>query len=690
MRSLNTQRTARRVLIHTKLAAVLSVPVVVLVIVAALEAVHNTRVADDVQDQAAEVKAATGPNGLFNALQDERNRAIIDLVGQGELVELPVADNAEAREETDHALAAFQARITAQTTEIQAAYAPAFSALGALDGLRRDVDADDGPFDLGNTEAASTVFWRYTDLVDALLDANSQVTLTIDDPSLRRGADLSYLASRQTDLIARLVVTLLLASVSPGGLDSSDEIVQVGGLYGQAVKGTTTIEGLATGDYADIGATLLAEHRSRGFLDRIVPATIATGQVDVPAMLAAVSVPRDESYYGFRTNVKRIVEQEADDLAAAARRRASVFQALAVIVVVGGVAMTWSVSRSITRPLRLLTRQATEMASRRLPDAVVGVLGTPRGDDVVVPHLEPIEVSSRDEVGDVAAALNKVQDAALELAVEQAVLRRNIADSFVNLGRRNQLLLGRQLDFITELEQTETDADTLTDLFRLDHLATRMRRNAESLLVLAGSEPPRTWAGPVRISETIRAAVGEVEDYQRVDVRTVEPATIPGSAAADLTHLLAELIENALLFSPPDRTVEILGRSNTVGTPADGYALAVIDTGLGMPPDELSRANRRLAGTESFTTAPSKYLGHYVAGHLAARHGIDVILYQSPERGITAVVNLPPALLMTEAEPSPIPMRSWSAGSRGLPTSCDPPSPPLAVALHLAHAEEER
>src|SRR5690606_11180801 len=146
------------------------------------------------------------------------------------------------------------------------------------------------------------------------------------------------------------------------------------------------------------------------------------------------------------------------------------------------------------------------------------------------PHVTPVRVNARDEVADVADALNTVQDTALDLAVEQAVLRRNIADSFVNLGRRNQHQLGRQLDFITELESKATDPDTLANLFRLDHLATRMRRNAESLLVLAGVEPPRKWAAPVRLTDVIRAALGEVEDYQRVTVRGVEPATIVGSA----------------------------------------------------------------------------------------------------------------------------------------------------------------
>jgi signal transduction histidine kinase len=284
------------------------------------------------------------------------------------------------------------------------------------------------------------------------------------------------------------------------------------------------------------------------------------------------------------------------------------------------------------------------MADDRLPGAVTDILETPLGENITVPHVDPVRVRTRDEVSDVADALNTVQDTALDLAVEQAVLRRNIADSFVNLGRRNQNLLGRQLDFITELETNETNPDALSNLFRLDHLATRMRRNAESLLVLAGIEPPRQWAAPVRLTDVIRAALGEVESYQRVTVRGVEPATIVGSAAADLAHLLAELIENALVFSPPDQTVDIRGRTRNDG----GYTLAVIDAGLGMAATDVAAANRRLAGAESFTIAPSKYLGHYVAGNLAARHDIKVRLDNSPGNGITATVSVPPALLTND------------------------------------------
>jgi len=632
---------ARRIPIHTKLAVALAAPLVALVAVTVVEAAHSVRQAEEVRRQVSLVRAATGPGGLFNALQDERNRALIDLLGQQSLIELPVADNAAARRATDAALEQFAAAIAGESDQVRYAYASAFASLEDLTEVRASIDADAGPFDLTNVDTALGAFGRYTDMVDMLLAANARVTLAIDDGELRRGADLSYLASRQTDLIARLVTALLFASVTPGGLDAADEVAPVAALHRLAVSGTEAIESLAVGDYADIGAKLLAQHRALGLLDRVVPKTLETGEVDVAALLDAVSVPRDQSYYGFRTNVKRILDREATARSAEADRRAHVFQLVAVLVVVGAALAGWTVTRSITRPLSALTRQARDMAHRQLPAAVAEIVDAPLGADVAFPHVPPVSVRTRDEVADVAAALSSVQCSALDLALEQAILRRNIADSFVNLGRRNQRLLDRQVELITGLESEETDPDVLAALYRLDHLATRMRRNAESLLVLAGVDPSRRWARPARMHDVVRAAQGEVEDYGRVMIRAVDPVTVLGPAVSDVVHLLAELVENALSFSSPDQTVEVQGRARAGGE----YAITVLDAGLGMLPDDVALANRRLAGAEAFTIAPSKYLGHYVVGSLAARHGIEVTLHGTAGYGITAAVVLPTSIL---------------------------------------------
>src|SRR4029453_756922 len=227
-------------------------------------------------------------------------------------------------------------------------------------------------------------------------------------------------------------------------------------------------------------------------VNAMIDTALPTHTVNLDQVIAATNVPYEKGYQVYQDKVGAAISVRADQLNAAAKARELWFVVLAALVLGSAALLTYVVSRSITKPLRSLTLQAKDMAEHRLPDAVLDILQTPLGDDVVVPRVDP--------------------------------------------RGRNQNLLGRQLDFITELETNETAPDPLANLFRLDHLATRMRRNAESLLVPAGHQPPRKWAAPVRLTDVIRAALGEVEDYQRVTVRGVEPATILGSAAADLAH----------------------------------------------------------------------------------------------------------------------------------------------------------
>jgi signal transduction histidine kinase len=643
----------RRIPIRIKLAAALAIPITALLFVSVLEVVQSTNATKRTREQTELAEAATGPGGLITTLQNERNYGAVWLLAFENSLELPVSSFEEATAATDASIAAFKEEIAKRGGDVAETFGPTIDQIATDIGpLREIVTGFQGERGLNNTPVSEPFYLGYVKMIDALFKANSQVAPAIDDATLRRGVELTILASREIESAGRVIRTFLLAGVNPGAmLDTPQEIGEAAGLQGQYEADFASVQQLATGRYEAPAARAMDDVNKSGFRDLVAHGLEAAGTepVEIIKFIDSVSRSEGEGWNGFRVAANEQLAARADELNADAARSQKLYIALALLAVAVAFVVTWLVSRSITRPLRSLTRQAKEMAERRLPEAVIDILETPLGEDVTVPGVEPIMVNTRDEVSDVADALNTVQDSALDLAVEQAVLRRNIADSFVNLGRRNQNLLGRQLDFITELETNETDADTLANLFRLDHLATRMRRNAESLLVLAGIEPPRQWAAPVRLTDVIRAALGEVEDYQRVTVRGVEPATILGSAAADLAHLLAELIENALVFSPPDQTVDIRGRNRP-----DGYTLAIIDSGLGMPPTDVAAANRRLAGAESFTIAPSKYLGHYVAGNLAARHDIAVHLENSPGNGITATIDLPPALLTSDepvAEP---------------------------------------
>ncbi|MDG4859161.1 HAMP domain-containing protein, partial [Streptomyces sp. T-3] len=306
-------------------------------------------------------------------------------------------------------------------------------------------------------------------------------------------------------------------------------------------------------------------------------------------------------------------------------------------------------ARSITRPLGALADEADTVARAGLPAAVARIQEAHADEDISVRTSPEVPDGAR-EFTQLAAALHNVERTALQLATEQAVLRRNSSESLASLGRRNQALLSRQLRLITALESQEVDPDALGELFELDHLATRMRRNAESLLVLAGEEsPPRTWSGPVTAAEVVQSAISEVEQYQRVRVVEVQDDLIRGRAVAELSHLLAELIENALVFSPPSQPVEIHGWRD-----AGEYCLAVVDRGAGMSSDELARSNARLAGRDTYLVAPTRYLGHYVVGTLAARLGAQVELRatggEGERDGVTAYVALPAELLHDRQE----------------------------------------
>jgi signal transduction histidine kinase len=669
----------RRVPIRMKLAGALAVPLAALVVVTSLEVVKSAREARSVRAQTELAEASVGPLSLLSVLEDERNAAAIHILGQTESFALPEEDLTSTREAVDAAIDEFRAEVAERGGDIAEAYAPALEMTSQLATLR--ADTDEVPAEqrnLYNIEQATATFDGYSQIMRPFFDANKRVALAIDEPELRRGAELTDLSAHQTDLIAALVRDLLLAQVggeAPDGVNTPAEIAGISRRLAELRANEQLIATKATGPYRPLAEDLFSSVEIVEF-PKVVDEALATETVEIgPVMTTSAGEdPETFGYTVFRRATTETLRAQAADLEAAASARQRWFAVLAAVTVLVAGVVTWLVSRSITRPLRSLTRQAKDMAERKLPDAVVDILETPLGDDVSVPTIDPVTIETRDEVADVAAALNTVQDTALDLAVEQAVLRRNIADSFVNLGRRNQNLLGRQLDFITELESNEADPDTLANLFRLDHLATRMRRNAESLLVLAGIEPPRKWAAPVRVTDVIRAALGEVEDYQRVTVRGVEPATIVGSAAADLAHLLAELVENALVFSPPDQTVDIRGRSRP-----DGYTLAVIDSGLGMPTSDVAAANRRLAGAESFTIAPSRYLGHYVAGNLAARHDIAVHLDNAPGNGITATIDLPATMLtgpdVALANPVTPPHGMRALPAAGMPAPIGPSGP---------------
>ncbi|MER7465958.1 nitrate- and nitrite sensing domain-containing protein [Streptomyces sp. NPDC097981] len=320
--------------------------------------------------------------------------------------------------------------------------------------------------------------------------------------------------------------------------------------------------------------------------------------------------------------------------------QAAIAGVLGFIALVVSLVLSVRIGRDLVRDLSRLRKEAHEVSGVRLP-AVMRRLAA--GEHVDIETEAPRLEYEKDEVGQVGQALNTLQRAAVEAAVKQAELRRGVSEVFVNLARRNQVLLHRQLTLLDTMERRTEDAEELADLFRLDHMTTRMRRHAEGLVILSGAAPSRQWRKPVQLMDVVRAAVAEVEDYERIEVRRLPRLGIAGPAVADVTHLVAELLENATVFSPPHTAVQVHGERV-----ANGFTLEIHDRGLGMNPEALLDANLRLAETPEFELSDTDRLGLFVVSRLAQRHGVKIVLQPSPYGGTTAVVFLPAALL-TEA-----------------------------------------
>ncbi|MFJ8128107.1 sensor histidine kinase [Streptomyces hydrogenans] len=383
-----------------------------------------------------------------------------------------------------------------------------------------------------------------------------------------------------------------------------------------------------------------ADHaRLTGAEDRV--ASAADGR---PAAQAAPSADWDPALAAVRTGLAAVENDaraaSADDtgpFTGGILSPAGAAVVLGLVAVAASLVISVRIGRGLVVELVSLRNTALGIARRKLPDAM-GRLRA--GEEIDVLAEAPPGPAAQDEIGQVGEALTTVHRAALSAAVERAELASGISGVFVNLARRSQVLVHRQLNLLDSMERRADDPGELGDLFRLDHLTTRMRRHAESLIILSGAAPGRAWRMPVPLTNVVRAAVSEIEDYARVEVRRLPETAVAGGAVADLTHLLAELIENAAQFSPPHTKVRVSGEP--VG---NGYALEIEDRGLGMGKESLAEANARIDRSEALDLFDSDRLGLFVVSRLSTRHAIKVHLRPSPYGGTTAVVLLPTDLL---------------------------------------------
>ncbi len=641
--------------IRNKLMLLVAVPLVIIVLLAALGARSRMETASASRNVENLTALARANSDVVDALQLE---SLYGTAFVGSNREAYKAEVAASRKNTDAVMADVlerQADLTGTSAAFRSAATLAADAADKLRFIRSAVDQG-----YRWDQVATT----YDALQSTFLEVNDSIASTLSDPQVAN--DLRTAAALAAFKATIAQQGSILAGAGAVGvepvLDSEDEsVLTVRSLYEslrvqrQAEDAALTLlNSIAdTERKGEIRDALTSEARIafddiRGSINRdfvgLVDGSIdqATFELDTAEAIEATT-GQLEDLHNVEVDLYADVIARADASRSAAESAANRFVLGGIAALLVALLAAVLLARRITRPLDHLTEAADRLSTEQMP-RLVEWLRNPSEDEVAfeMGALVPIEVESNDEIGRLANAFNDVQRVAGEVAAEQAaLLRKGIGEMFVNLARRNQALLDRQIDFIDELERGEEDPDQLENLYRLDHLATRMRRNAESLLVLAGAEPPRRRGRPAPLANVVRAALAEVEDFGRIDLLSFDEILVASNVAADLAHLLSELMENATNFSPPETRVEVVGHR----TKADGYVVSVTDHGIGMSAEQIQEANESLAKPPLVGLALSRSLGFIVVGRLAGRHGISVRMMASPSGGVTAVVTVPPNLV---------------------------------------------
>ncbi|WTL17374.1 nitrate- and nitrite sensing domain-containing protein [Streptomyces sp. NBC_01506] len=459
-----------------------------------------------------------------------------------------------------------------------------------------------------------------------------------EKPAIRSGQSIAFSSYAYLEDIA-------IGEYVSGGTDADTAKLQKV-MEEKAAEGAKKLA-TARQQAAAAGQKFVAPPAQEGSVVDGMVAAIATGDspsqleergVTPTAWMAATTAKFD----GYTIIEKDLVDNAVSDAAQIsddARNDAIINGAIVVIALLAAFVLAGMMARQMSRSMRQLRTAAFGIAEQRLPMLVDQLSRTEPGR--VDTRVQPIPIDSRDEIGEVARAFDQVHREAVRLAAEQAMLRGNVNAIFTNLSRRNQSLIEGQLTLITALENNEAEPEQLENLFKLDHLATRMRRNGENLLVLAGEEPGRRWNQPVPLVDVLRAASSEVESYERIELTGVPETDIHGQAVTDLVHLLAELLENATTFSSPQTKVRV-----TATRLPDGRVMIEIhDKGIGLTAEDFADINHKLANPPTVDAAVSQRMGLFVVGRLADRHGVRVQLRPSGEQaGTTSLVMLPDAI----------------------------------------------
>jgi hypothetical protein len=587
------------------------------------------------------INATSVPAAQFDInIQNERKASMVFLAA-------PTAANkaqlAAAQNATTAAFPSFQAKMTGAATTDAATTAELTvirQMLGDIQGLNKI-----RPAVTARAISPTDVFGAYSNILNEELQLfiKENASLTNANAATQSLAVINSTESRELLLQED---ALMSAALAAGQLPTATR-VQVAELAGgRQAMWNATITRLQPANLASFNAQM----------DKYAPASTQSAMAQLEEAVAAdrtsfLPVPEaqwDPTVKAMATGlffggVQASEFEVAQDhqTTHAAWRRVALSGGLGLLGLILSVLLSVLLARRIVRRLNRLQGSVETLANEELPDVVARLR---RGEDVPVEQLASTTSDlGKDEIGRVGRAFDVARHTAVEAAVGEARMRRGINDVFRNLARRNQSLLHRELTVLDGMERRTTDPETLEDLFRLDHLTTRMRRHSEGLIILSGAAPGRGWVHPVRMIDVLRAAAAEVEDYSRVTVTTPSQAALTGPAVADVIHLLAELIENATTLSPPYTPVRVSG-----DMVASGFAVEIEDRGLGMGEARYAELNHRLAEPPEFDVFNSEQLGLFVVGQLAKRHGVRVTLRPSPYGGTSAIALIPTSLVGTD------------------------------------------
>jgi signal transduction histidine kinase len=536
----------------------------------------------------------------------------------------------------------------------QARAATVVSQIGLIPALRSQLSG----------QPPSAAIQAYSEVIADLFNLNDGITSGSGDPALSDEVRTLGAISRAKDQASQQRAILYAALIESAANDPA-ALADAGGL-----QSLTTASGLEQADLMAFQASATPAQQD-AFLSTVAGPEVDTAQLlgnfisqaqnlqDVKNLNpkgSTVITPATAPglwYHAMTDTINRMRTIELQVAGAIVARSKMLQQgarqsATLAGAVTGGVLLlvliaTIIVARSLVEPLRRLQADALEVAAVRLPSRVAELSQSAAPD--VSRGVEPIGVDSTDEIGRVARAFDQVHLEAVRLAGNEAMLRGNVSAMFISLSRRSVPLIDRLTRMIDELEQNEDDPDRLSSLFAMDHLVTRMRRNSENLLVLAGEEPVRKWSEPVPLADVARAATSEIEQYGRIVLNIQPGIVVSGQAAADVVHLLAEIIENATMFSPRDMPVQLTGQEVSTG----GVLLEVRDTGIGIPPARLAEMNWRFDNPPLVDVSVSRHMGLFAVSRLAARHGVRVRLQAVEPQGVSALVWLPASLTGRES-----------------------------------------